>query len=132
MDLGTVLNAFVQPIVSRGMGGADQAFTLRLLREYAALRVHGGSKSAPESFASVAERWARIIMECCPTLSHERALWMLSFVVMVAFSDQLQHGWYDSLMPRRSELAVDDVTQMIVSFCRAGITEVAASSSETA
>ena len=123
-SLNAVLYAFVYPIVRRGVGA--ESGTLRLLREYVAMSVHNVSTNAPEFIAGVANRWLVAIMEARPELSKARAVWLLSFVVMVTFNEQMQHGWYDELLPPDSEMSAEELTRMIVSFCRAGIDEVTA------
>jgi AcrR family transcriptional regulator len=127
--LEAVLYAFVHPVVLRGIGNPRAAPTLRLLREYVALRLHSGMKNelqSPESFASIAERWLTAVMTAEPRLPRMKAVWLLSFVISVTFSDQLQHGWYDELMPQDKEISAASLTRMIVTFCTSGIRAVAA------
>lgn len=123
--LDAVLYAFVHPVVRRGIGEESAPGTLRLLREYVAMSVHTVSTNAPQFIAGVANRWLNAIMEARPTLPRDRAVWLLSFVVMVTFNEQMQHGWYDELLPPDSQTSVEELTRMIVAFCRAGIDEVA-------
>lgn len=123
--LYAILYAFIRPVVLRAVGDASSATALRLLREYAAMRLHAGLRS---SFTTVAERWVNALMAACPELSRRRAVWSLAFVVSVTFSDQLQHGWYDELMPEGSQMSADEVTDMIIRFCSSGIGAVAKSS----
>ena len=122
--LDAVLYAFVEPIVRRGIGSSRAPGTLRLLREYVAMSVHTISTNAPESFAGVANRWLTAIMEARPGLQRARAVWLMSFVVMVTFNEQMQHGWYDDLLPPGSQITAEELTRMIVAFCRAGIDAV--------
>jgi AcrR family transcriptional regulator len=126
--LDAVLYAFVYPVVRRGIGEERAPGTLRLLREYVAMSVHTVSTNAPDFIAGVANRWLVAIMEARPTLPRDRAVWLLSFVVMVTFNEQMQHGWYDALLPADSQISAEELTQMIVAFCRAGINEVATES----
>ena len=123
--LRAVLYAFVRPVVLLATGGASNAAAIRLLREYAAMRVHSGLGS---SFTTVAERWVNAIMAARPDLPRARAVWMLAFIVSLTFSDQIQHGWYDELMPADSHISPDDLTNMIITFCRSGVQAVAESS----
>lgn len=123
--LDAVLYAFVHPVVRRGVGEHRATGTLRLLREYVAMSVHTVSTSAPESIAGVANRWLLAIMEARPALPRDRAVWLLSFVVMVTFNEQMQHGWYDELLPSGSQMSAEELTRIIVTFCRAGIDQVA-------
>ena len=122
--LEAVLYAFVRPVVVLGIGeGRRGRPALRLLREYAAMRVHSG---LPNSFTIVAARWAQAIHAARPHLSRAQAVWALSFTVGVTFSDQLQHGWYDEIMPGGEEISADQLTRTIVGFCEAGIDRIAA------
>ncbi|WP_375393039.1 TetR family transcriptional regulator [uncultured Sphingomonas sp.] len=125
--LRAVLHAFVYPIVKRSIGEERSTLSLRLLRECVALDVHSGSTNAPEWIAKVANRWIAAIVTAEPSLSRERAVWVFSFVVMTAFSEQMQYGWYDRLLPSNSALSTDDLTRMIVDFCHAGIGAVSKS-----
>jgi AcrR family transcriptional regulator len=123
--LYAILHAFVRPVVARGVSEKRSTLTLRLLREYVAMSVHTGQTNAPEAFASVADRWINAIMSARPDLPRDRAVWLFSFVVMVTFNEQMQHGWYSQLMPPDSVMSADDLTAMIVRFCLAGIDAVA-------
>lgn len=120
--LDAALYAFVHPIVRRGVGEEN---SIRLLREHVAMKVHNVSTNAPDFIAGVANRWLVAIMDARPGLSRTRAVWLLSFVVMVTFNEQMQHGWYNDLLPPDSEMSADELTRMIVTFCRAGIDQVA-------
>lgn len=124
--LRAVLHAFVYPVVKRSVGEERSTLTLRLLRECVALDVHSGSTNAPEWIANVANRWIGFIMAAQPDLTRERAVWLFSFVVMTTFSEQMQYGWYDRLLPPGSRISADELTRVIVDFCHAGITAVAA------
>ena len=125
--LRAVLYAFVHPVVKRSVGEERSTLSLRLLRECVALDVHSGSTNAPEWIANVANKWVSIILAAQPNLTRERTVWLLSFVVMTAFSEQLQYGWYDRLLPPDSQMSADELTRMIVDFCHAGIRAVAES-----
>lgn len=125
--LRAILHAFVHPIVKRSIGEERSTLSLRLLRECVALDVHSGSTNAPAWIANVANRWIAAIVFAEPNLSRERAVWVFSFVVMTAFSEQMQYGWYDRLLPADSVLSADDLTRMIVDFCHAGIRAVSRS-----
>ncbi len=119
--LRAVLHAFVHPVVKRSIGEERSALSLRLLRECVALDVHSGSTNAPDWIAKVADRWIGRIMAARPELNRGRAVWLFSFVVMTAFSEQMQYGWYDRLLPPDNGMTADELTRMIVDFCHAGI-----------
>ena len=125
--LRAVLHAFVHPVVKRSVGEERSTLSLRLLRECVALDVHSGSTNAPDWIANVANKWVSAILAAQPNLTRERTVWLLSFVVMTAFSEQMQYGWYDRLLPANSRMSADELTRMIVDFCHAGIRAVAAS-----
>ncbi len=126
--LRALLHAFVYPIVKRSVGEERSTLSLRLLRECVALDVHSGSTNAPEWIAKVASQWVAAIIAAEPSLTRERAVWAFSFVVMTAFSEQMQYGWYDRLLPANSALSADELTDMVVDFCDAGIRAVSAQS----
>ena len=123
--LRAVLHAFVYPVVKRSIGEERSTLSLRLLRECVALDVHSGSTNAPDWIANVANKWIAAILAAQPNLTRERAVWLFSFVVMTTFSEQMQYGWYDRLLPANSEISAEELTRTIVEFCQAGIRAVA-------
>lgn len=119
--LRSVLHAFVFPVVRLAVGKDANLSLLRFLREFVARKYHEREAS---SFLKVAERWLAAILEARPDLPRIRAVWALGFVVNITFSDQLQHGSYNALLPPGADMGPDELTAMIIDFCEAGIDAV--------
>jgi AcrR family transcriptional regulator len=116
--LHSVLYAFVHPVVLLSVGPNANPSVLRFLREFVARKYHEGETT---SFLSVAERWVEAIMKVEPGLSRARAVWALGFTVNVTFSDQMLCNAFGTLLPRGSVSGADELTEMIIDFCAAGI-----------
>lgn len=116
--LRSVLHAFVHPIVRLALENGGNLPALRFLREYVTHRYH---ESEPSSFLSVAERWVAALRQARPDLPREHAVWALGFTVNVTFSDQLQYGSFNPLMPPGAKMGAQELTTMIIDFCEAGI-----------
>ena len=119
--LRSVLHAFVFPVVRLAVGEEANLPVLRFLREFVARKYHERETS---SFLKVAERWITALMEARPDLPRARAVWALGFLVNVTFSDQMQHGSYDPLMPPGARMDASELTAMIIDFCEAGINAI--------
>ena len=116
--LRSVLYSFVFPVIRLAVGEEANLPALRFLREFVTRKYHEREAS---SFLKVAERWITAIMEVRPDLPRARAVWALGFLVNITFSDQMQHGSYDPLMPSGASIEPNELTAMIIDFCEAGI-----------
>lgn len=122
-SLEAVLYALIYPVVSRAVGDERQAPMVRLLRENTSMRVHMGMGRGPKQ-ALLAEDWLRALMRSCPQLTQAQAVWTLSFVISTMFCGQLLDGWLDDLMPEESPRTAEQITRLMVDFCRSGILAV--------
>ncbi len=122
--LEAVLYALIRPVVSRAVRDVNRAPMVRLLRENTSMRVHLGMKRGPKR-ALLAEDWLQTLRAACPQLSAGEAVWALSFVISTMYCGQLLDGWLDDLMPEDGPASTDEITRLMVDFCRAGIVAMA-------
>ncbi len=122
--LEAVLYALIRPVVARAVGDANRAPMVRLLRENTSMRVHLGMKRGPKR-ALLAEDWLQTLRAACPQLSAGQGVWALSFIISTMYCGQLLDGWLDDLMPDDGPASTDEITGLMVDFCRAGILAVA-------
>ena len=88
------------------------------------MRVHLGMKRGPKQ-ALLAEHWLQTLRVACPQLSAGQAVWALSFIISTMYCGQLLDGWLDDLMPADGDASADEITRLMVDFCRAGVLAVA-------
>lgn len=120
-----VLHALIYPVVVRAIGDEDCAPMVRLLRENTSVRVHMGIGRGPKR-ALLAEDWLETLHAACPQLTKGEAVWALSFTIATMYCGQLLDGWLDDLMPEQGPSSPEEVTKLMVDFCRGGVMAITA------
>lgn len=121
--LGQVVRAFAQPVVSLAFSSPTGRAAVRLIREGRVFLVHRHLDGSERN--AIRQPFIDALITARPTLSRSRAVWGLSFIIDTVYSRQLLDDWLNNLMPDAQSLSADEVTDMIVTFCAAGIDALA-------
>ncbi|GGD77138.1 TetR/AcrR family transcriptional regulator [Croceicoccus mobilis] len=123
-DLDEIIRIFARPVVALAFASAEGRAAIRLIRERRAFIVHHDLDLRIE-WNTARQLWMGLLVAACPELSRTHAVWAFSFVIDTVYSSHLLDDWLDDIMPKSPCLSVDEVTELIVTFCTAGIRALA-------
>lgn len=126
-----ILRALIEPVVLRVFGNKEQRRVVDLLR-YATIARHHVGPDIPlaRGYNAISSKWLALIGQALPDLPADRLVWGFSFAVGSLYSWQLFDHLYDKLLPHDCELSSEEVTNMLTTFCSAGLRGLEASESE--
>lgn len=121
--LEDIVRAFAQPVVSLAFSSPNGRAAIRLIREGRVFLVHRDLDGSERN--AIRQPFIDALMAARPAFNRTHAVWGLSFLIDTVYSRQLLDEWLSDLMPDSHSPSVDDVTQLIVTFCAAGLDALA-------
>ena len=121
--LDEIVRAFAKPVVCLALSSPNGQAAIRLIREGRVFLVHRHLDGSERN--AIRQPFIDALIAARPRLSRSHAVWGLSFLIDTVYSRQLLDDWLNDLMLDAQCLSVDEVTEVIVTFCSAGLDALA-------